>query len=517
MLLALCESVLEQARTQGHRWIEDQRDRLLRDGSLVVGLIGSRFADTRALVRRLLPATSLPEDAAQALIGRIVAHLLSLRPAPGDPEKSAVAERARDIGDILLKSFPGPLRRLGLSVLRDLLAHPMPEVQELGATLLLSHEVPAASLPEEILQLLIASSHEPLRGIGIKLLSQLPDEALLLRGGLLLSLCRQALPDVRAAIRPVVRRLAADHPIFGDRISAGLVEALLLPEEAEGVHRDLLRQLHEDLREFAEHLSPDKVLALLRTRSKAAQELGGLLLLHHADWAEAMDTAAIVKLGNHEVKAVREACRALFAHILPRLRKSAEELAAATRLLDAKWDDTREFAFGVFRDSFTGDELTPGILISICDSVREDVQRFGRELCARFFREDSGQEYLLKLSEHPSADLQLFATNYLERYAAGDPARLRELGPYFVSVLSRVNRGRVAKSRVLSFLLAEAERSEAAARIAAEILTRQSATIAVMDRARAIDTLLRIGRRYPGIPVPLRVIEPKPAGRRDAL
>ena len=86
-----------------------------------------------------------------------------------------------------------------------------------------------------------------------------------------------------------------------------------------------------------------------------------------------------------------------------------------------------------------------------------------------------------------------------------DSDRLRELMPYFVSVLSRVNRGRVAKDRVLAFLEREATKSEGAARIVAEILTRQSATCAIGDRGHAIEVMVKIRAAYPEVPLPLAV------------
>jgi hypothetical protein len=152
--------------------------------------------------------------------------------------------------------------------------------------------------------------------------------------------------------------------------------------------------------------------------------------------------------------------------------------------------------------------------VSVCDSVRPEVQQFGRELVTRYFTEEAGQEYMLRLSEHPSAELQLFVTNYLERYCAGDPQRLREMSHYFTSVLSRVNRARVAKARVVAFLTSEAQQSEEAARVVAGILTRQSVTLAVGMKASAIEAMLAIRRAYPDIPLPLDV---KPAEVRHAV
>ena len=82
---------------------------------------------------------------------------------------------------------------------------------------------------------------------------------------------------------------------------------------------------------------------------------------------------------------------------------------------------------------------------------------------------------------------------------------MQELTPYFLSVLSRVNKGRVAKQRVLDFLQREATKSEAAAQTVAEILTRQSATGAIGDRARTIEIMNRLRTVYPDLPLPLTV------------
>jgi hypothetical protein len=105
--------------------------------------------------------------------------------------------------------------------------------------------------------------------------------------------------------------------------------------------------------------------------------------------------------------------------------------------------------------------------------------------------------------------LQTFAATFLEGYATDNPARLKELKPYFISVLSRVNKARVAKNRVMAFLAAEAQKSEEAAKTVAEILTRQSVTIAIGDKAVAIESMLAIHRQYPHIPLPLQVKKPE--------
>ncbi len=68
------------------------------------------------------------------------------------------------------------------------------------------------------------------------------------------------------------------------------------------------------------------------------------------------------------------------------------ELATAVRILDSDWEDSRLFGFEFLKQKIEERYLTPGVLISICDSVREDVQQFGREMITRQFDRKDGPE-----------------------------------------------------------------------------------------------------------------------------
>lgn len=199
---------------------------------------------------------------------------------------------------------------------------------------------------------------------------------------------------------------------------------------------------------------------------------------------------------------MRQAAWSLFAADVARVHAN---LAAAARLCDAKWPDTRAFAFDFFRN-VPAEHFSAEVLVSVIDSVKEDVQAFGRELAARVFKDEDGPTLLLRLAEHPQRSVQLFATNYLERFAADRVGRLEQLVPYFQSVLSRVNQGRVAKARVLAFLRAEGLRSAPGAVVVVALLHRLSATISIEDRALAIEAMVAIGRAHPEVPLPLRFI-----------
>lgn len=82
---------------------------------------------------------------------------------------------------------------------------------------------------------------------------------------------------------------------------------------------------------------------------------------------------------------------------------------------------------------------------------------------------------------------------------------MRELTPYIVRVLCGVNKGRIAKQRIFAFLDAEARKSEEAATIIAQILTRQSVTMAIGDKAAAIQTMVKIRQNYPQLSLPIQI------------
>lgn len=505
VILAVVNCVFQSGRESAYGWLEQQRDRILEDSELIAALVTSLYGDTRQFSRLILSSSIISDRTVKVLIGRIIAHLLAFETTSISPRNNPIL--AGEIAEILLFCFPTQLRNLGLGVVLDLLKHAIAEIQELGVRILLNHDITAANLPPELIESLIESPYAQIRGIGISLLGQLSDE--ILTGDkrvLILGMAVNALADIRNAIQPVIQRLAASNPAFSAQLAAEFIDILMIPEKHEGVHSYLINLLREDLPGWMPSMNQDTAWWLLKTKSSAAQELGGFVLSTNcADWAADFDTIDIVKLASHEISSVREAARQMFLQKLDVIRTNSQEMLSAVRMLEAKWNDSREFATRIFQTELTAEDWTPDVMVSLCDSIREDVRQFGRDLVIRYFRDECGHDYLLKFSEHPSADIQLFATNYLESYAANNPDIIRELMPFFVAVLSRVNKGRVAKQRVLAFLDAEAQKSEESAKVVAEILTKQSATIAIADKASAIQTMLKIRKSYPQLELPIQI------------
>ena len=499
LVLAVTNCILTDAREQAYQWIEVQREYFLESSDFIASLVTSIQADTRAFARRLLSSSILSESTARVLIARIIAALLAF--------DETQTEMAQEVSETLLLSFTPQLRTLGFNVILDLLDHPLPEIQVLGARILLNHQTPATELPPDLIESLLSSPHDSVRSVGIRIFGQLPEERLMSDRILIIAMAVNSSSDIRHAIRPVIRRLAENQPEFALEIAIDLIDLLSEPERHEGVHKDLVDLLQYEISDWMSQVATDKIMSLVRAKSSVAQELGGIVLSENRDrlWSE-FGASQLVGFANHEILAIRQAAWQMFELKLDSIRNDEDEMLSAVKLLEAKWDDSQEFARSLF-DKLDDVDWTPKIMIGVCDSTKEDVRRFGRDIVTSNFKQEYGQEYLLKFSEHPSGDMQMFVTNYLETYAVDDEERLSKLIPYFVTVLSGVNKSSVAKKRIFSFLDKEATKSEAAARVVAEVLTRQSVTMAIGDKAEAIQIMLRIKRKYPEVELPIRVKE----------
>ncbi len=497
LVIALLNCSFAAARTQAQEWIEANPNIFVSSAEFLCQLLISPHLEVQEFARELLRSHPIPENRTKIIIGYIISELISL----------ATGESVAAISDTLLQLFPTPLQTLSLQVILDLLQHPVPEVQTLGARLLHNHETPATELPVSIIESLIASPQEVIRTIGVEIFGQLGDRQLRedYRDAII-AMAVSAVPDLRQSIQPIIYRLANGHPDFSLPLATELIEFLLIPESHDGVHKDLFSLLHLHLPGWKGEISQELTLRLLKSKSGFAQQLSGIILSANVyRWAKQWSIAEIVRFASHEVLSIRQASWTMIEQNSDRIKASDAEKLAAVRMLEAKWEDSRKFAQDFFQRHFTDTDWTPEVMVLICDSIREDVREFGRQLVTRTFQEPQGQDYLLKFSEHPSTDMQAFASQYLYNYATGDPEQLEQLKPYLITVLSQVNRGRVAKQSVFKFLEQEALKSEAAAQIIAEVLTRQSATMAIADKSHCLQLMLRLHQHYPHIPLPIEV------------
>jgi HEAT repeat protein len=498
LVRAMVNCSYQPARTLAYQWMRSHSKLFLAQPYLIASLIVSRETETRIFVRNLLQTNRLKNELARDIVACAIAIVIACSPKQVEIVTGAI--------QTLNICFHKILKSLDFAVIIDLLKHPLAEVQIFGAEILLNTSIAANNLPKGLIEALLDSPIETVRAIGVQLFGRLPDEQIATQILLVQSFLTHELAEVRAAILPCIRRLTTNNVTFRQEIVSILLAVLQHPEVDEEIAQFVLEVLQKEIPSWMNAVSREKNLEMLQTQAYAAQEMGGhILQANHRTWSNNFVVNDLLQLIKHQVLVVRNAAKEIIQLQLPQLRQDRQKLGSLVNILDTDWEDARIFGRKFFGEWLEPNELSPAILINICDSNRPDVRKFGRDLVSRCFQTQDGEEYLVKLSEHPVNDMQLFATQYLETYASGNVERLKELTPYFTRVLGQVNRAKVAKGRIYSFLDREAIKSETAAKLIAEILIRQSALIAIGDRAKSIEILCKIHSAYPHLSLPIAV------------
>ncbi|MBW8686929.1 hypothetical protein [Chitinophaga rhizophila] len=500
IIQALFYSISAEARQQGMEWAAAHPDICLADVDFIRDMIFCPNADVREFAAQQLPKAVLSEEKVRLLAGKSIAYIMSFREAD-DVTNDTLTAGSR----LLEQHFGSALVHLDFTIIEDLLHGNLPAAQAFAARVLLlkKQQFTLDHITDSLLLGLLENTYEPVRSAGVDILSAISETELAKRQGLLLYCCTSPYGDVRVAIRPLIKKLAIQQASLAIWLVNELVPMLMRKETSEGIHTDLGHLLSNELVSHLQDVDQATALRLLYSNYRPAQAFGVLVLEKYIP-AENLTIKQVIAAGNHELQAVREWSWRFFEQHTARIRYERDDAVA---MLDATWEDTRSFAANFFRTQFQESDWSPESLVAIADSVNPLVQAFGRELLTRFFRDEDGPAYLQKLSQHPTVSMQLFATNYLETYATGNLVYLRELEHYFRSVLSRVNKARVAKERIFNFLEKEAVKSAEAATYIGSIITDISATVAIGDKARCIAIMRNIHQAYPDVLLPVRFSE----------
>ncbi|HET7864962.1 MAG TPA: hypothetical protein VFL86_11205, partial [Burkholderiaceae bacterium] len=375
-------------------------------------------------------------------------------------------------------------------------------VVQVGVTWLLLHPAGMALLPPPLLTRLLAADDPQRRACGARLLAALPDEVLRTQIGLLGDLALHPHAGIRAAIAPALGRVAASDPACAMALAARLHQALFQAEPGEGVHDDALRWLTHELAPHAPARDPSSTWRALQARSDGAQRYGAWALasLTPADYSLRQQAT----LARHADVGVRQwALRALDATLPP--VPAPEQAADLLPLAETAFDDARAYAKALFGERLPDESLSVELLIAWVDHPQAWMQALGRSRLVRRMSAADASLCLTRLSQHPGMQVQLFVTQWLLELPTDDPARLaqqlRALKPYFLTVLSQVHRGRVAKSRITEFLRAQTGAPETAA-VVAEIFARQVVTASRTDKPQYIAGLRDIAARHPQVELP---------------
>ncbi|MEJ2622600.1 MAG: hypothetical protein P8163_20835, partial [Candidatus Thiodiazotropha sp.] len=496
LIEALLHSPLEQGRQLAQETLRFNADLMTGNIDLIFATITSPYEDNRLWMRRFCADHSLQNEIVVPLVARLIAEAME-QGRESDDNRALI----EDVTWMLCNSFSTTTRALGFDVITDLLKQSSVALQLLGAKLLLNHATPVEQQPPDLLRTLLEAKSGEVRALGTQLFARLSDQTLLAQPALVLKLVLSHEAEVRQAAQPVIHRLAMANRDFAAYALDRLIDTLFRAEPTEGFHDDILQCIKESLATTAESIDVDTNWRLLQARSKGAQRYGAHLL---ARWSpQDFTVRQLGRLAGNPILSVRQWAWSGYQQQVDRIKQDARD---ALVIFDTQWEDTRHFARDYFDTHFNGNDWQPELLISICDSTQDDVQDYGRQLISRFFDEQHGVDYLLKLSQHPSNKVQLFVSQFLQQYASDNIEHLQRLRYYFMSVLAKVNQARATKIRIIDFLKDEALKSPLAADFVLELFSRHSVTSAIVDKSACIEMLLLIKQRYPELDSPLNLV-----------
>lgn len=453
----------------------------------------SVYSDLQSFTKEFM----LQNDVGEKLKAELFTRLTALMMEPDNLSKVQI----EGIGAIIAETMQSIYRKVSVEVVCDFIGSPEESLQLLGAAMALEHDRFKVNCPSEIISSLLDSSFSRVQGMGVTLFARKSDSELFGEKEMLLKFVVNSASEVRESVAPIIKRLAYADEAFANEFIPLLIFKLRKSSDEE-VQRFIVRLLKEELAGIKE-LSLKIIMKLIRSKSTLVQELGGHFLSNSKHKQE-LGLDELSDLYSCDTLAVRELGWSESEGNLALLKA---EVGKTVRLLDAEWEDSRQFAFNLIRENFSEKDFTPAALVSICDSVREDVSCFGRETIARYFHGEHSIDYLLKLSEHPSVKMQVFVTDYLAEYAGGDVERVRRMVPYFQGVLCRINRASRAKKSVVNFLERESLASAEAAALIAPVLTFVSATASLLDKAAYLELMVKIKRQHPQIELPVEMQE----------
>lgn len=325
-----------------------------------------------------------------------------------------------------------------------LLKHPLENCKLLGTDILLAHKDRILLMPEAVVCNLLKSSSVPIQERGLAILVYSSLETILKNIPVLIELVVTGNTSLRAGLQSVVAQLADRAPLQAIVLMRYLLPLLLKREPQKGTHLFIVNLLNDPLKNSTEHLSTEAIYTLLESPYTAANTLGASLLSQIDLHQEPLSN--IIWLADNELPAVRQFCFNYFTEYVDRIRKEKEE---ALRLLDARWVESRQFAFAFFTYHFE---------IADCST-------------------------------------QLLATGYLASTVHDNVAEFNRVKPYLTKVLTQLHKGHVAKESIFSFLEKEAIQNEATAQqilsFLKEIITRSQ------DKARCLQVVHKIHEMYP--------------------
>ncbi len=338
-----------------------------------------------------------------------------------------------------------PIVTLGQGMM--LLKHPLESGRLLGADILVAHKERVQLIPETVIYNLLKSSAVAMQEKGLAILAYRSVDTILKFIPDVIELIVSGHSQLRTGLQTIISQIADRAPLQAIVLMRYLLPFLLKEESHSGTHLFIVALLNGPLKSSLKHLSTETIYTLLESPNTIANTFGAGLLVQVDLHQESLSD--IIWLADHEQAKVRQYCFNYFTEQVDRIRQEKEE---ALRLLDARWVESRQFAFAFFAYHFNIEDWSA----------------------------------------------QLLATDYLTTTVHDNPAEFNRIKPYLKNILTQFHKGHIVKESIFSFLEKEAIHNEVIAQqilsFLKEIITRSQ------DKARCLQVVHQIHRVYPYLP-----------------
>ncbi|MCE0556641.1 hypothetical protein [Motilimonas sp. E26] len=422
-----------------------------------------------------------------------------------EPYDALTRRHAKWLAIVLIRCMNKGIQHLDFTILKPLAMAKHEAQQVFACRLLVEHPISYVDIPPELLAALHQSENVGVRARALLLLKKQNAHELIAQLDNLLELSFTGAPEEREVALELLLKLIIANNKNAAAIFEGILQKLASNQLGDEQQLELKNFITLNLQPQLATITADQLWLLLNAKSSQAQLLAVTALnsrdLNSAPWPYHLKQW--LQLAQSPTQAIRQYCiNYLSVHKSLLLTSQGDFLS----LLESNWPEVQAFIFAFCRNEMDQNHWSPDLIVTVCDSNNPSVQTFGRELLQTFFEQSQGKNYLIKLSQHPSENVELFVTNLLSEYAANDEATLLKLQPYFTSVLTRVNRGRLAKDRVMAFLQQQAQCSTAVLNMVATLFTRLSLTQVQKDKAVLLKAMLQLRKIDPNLALPISVL-----------
>lgn len=391
-----------------------------------------------------------------------------------------------------------------LEDIKPFLQHSNSLLQFLGAVLFIKSSNIQYQQGLQYVDSFIESRNSLLKSAGLLILSTFPIKDILQKEEYLIKGLFSKEETVRSAVGKLFARIANEDKKYRSKIYNLLSSELLKAEKTEGLHNSVYQILVDSFAEELNSLKKEDIFTLVLSSYEYAQILGFDLFSKKIK-IEDLEIPEVVQLAWSDIKTIREGVQDYFDGDVAKIRYYLKE---SSKIILSKWQDIRFWSFDFFLKHSEPSDWTFEQLMWVCDQPEEDIQGFGRKMVTQVFKEAYGFPLLNALKEHPSGPMLEYTTHYLNKYASSNRNAILALNQYFKTVLYKVNKSAVAKSRICDFLyneITDPAVAEMAVRLFKPLLSSQSKK----DRDRSLQILLKIDAIHPHIDTGIEYVEPK--------